>query len=1088
MRIRRIRRLAKVFFWGLTLLLMLAACACWFAYKLVTDSDTIGRLVRAHAARFFPGSTLETGPASVSILKGEVSLRNVQLRQRIDGRPFLAARVAWLSLRLDPRELMHGRVEPREVIVSQPRLYLRQRRDGTWNLQGLIADPWPAPAMKNPPPVLVRNGTVELVVDDGPAAPGPAAEGGPTPPALDDPSSAGAVAILRDVTMRIESADGDRLRFDGTAHGDLFEKVALEGLIDPKTGALELKGDLNGLTLSETLRRRVPPRLAPSFDALALKRGDVDLELRRLAFLPKEDEDHRLQYDASAHLRGGVWECPKLPFPVNDLSADVGLKDGLLTIRHAEGSNGGSRLLARGWARPGKALDGPFDLRVDLVKLELDRRLQARTPPQFAELWDIFKPHGQVDAYAHLVRGRPDGPVGAGATVVCHDVGTTYRHFPYPVDHLAGTLTLEKQQLSVDLHGLVGEAPARLVGKIDDPGPDAVVDLRIDAESVPIDDAFRKALPPDIRKVVDDFKPRGTVKGNVRVRRRPMVGPDARPEGIVRVDATVDLKPSCEITWAGMPYTVRNLTGQLELHPDRWEFRKIRGRNGQAIIAGDGRVERLPLPDLPDRQPPLRIDMTLRAKDLPFNEDLRRALQPAWRKTWAIIDPHGASDVDAVIHVEAGKPDLYHVAITPSAKEESSVRLQIPRPAQPGADAGGTTELRMDDVRGRFEFDNGKVAMKGVTFLFHDAPVRFESGAVRVEDSGRFDLEAKDLEVKDIRFDSNLRKVMPPLMAKFAMKLDDGRPFRARGDLKIGWSGVPGEPAWCRWDRTLVVLNDNSVTSEVPLRHVQGLLEDVRGWSNGLGLEVHGRLKLDSAEVMDQQLTELTSTFHVERGQARLEDVRGRLLKGDLSGWGAISLEDSPSYSTRLSLVGARLEEYARTVPGRQSYRGALKADVALEGKGSDIRSVHGRGVAEITEGDLGEQNFAMKFVGFINTRMSLFDPSRNDSRTAFDSANVSFRIDQGRTTLDPIRLSGSAFSLQGKGRRDPMGNLDLSLNVLYGRGRRVPILSPVMNAVGSQIFNVRVTGTSSNPTFQGEFGPRLQNLSIGRGPRNGLE
>ena len=35
--------------------------------------------------------------------------------------------------------------------------------DGTWNLQGLLADPWPGPWLDKTPPILIENGTVELV-------------------------------------------------------------------------------------------------------------------------------------------------------------------------------------------------------------------------------------------------------------------------------------------------------------------------------------------------------------------------------------------------------------------------------------------------------------------------------------------------------------------------------------------------------------------------------------------------------------------------------------------------------------------------------------------------------------------------------------------------------------------------------------------------------------------------------------------------------------------------------------------------------------------------------------------------------------
>ena len=125
------------------------------------------------------------------------------------------------------------------------------------------------------------------------------------------------------------------------------------------------------------------------------------------------------------------------------------------------------------------------------------------------------------------------------------------------------------------------------------------------------------------------------------------------------------------------------------------------------------------------------------------------------------------------------------------------MRLVIERTPLPGIDPGGTIELKMENVQGRFDFDNGKVQMSDVNFLFHDAPVQFDSGDVFVEDSGRFALNVSDLWVREVHFDSTMRKIMPPLMAQFALRLDDGRPFTARGNLKIGWEGKVGQPAWC---------------------------------------------------------------------------------------------------------------------------------------------------------------------------------------------------------------------------------------------------------------------------------------------------
>ena len=147
--------------------------------------------------------------------------------------------------------------------------------------------------------------------------------------------------------------------------------------------------------------------------------------------------------------------------------------------------------------------------------------------------------------------------------------------------------------LTVDLQTLIGGQPLRLTGTIQNPGVDAVVRLDIQAESMPIDDALKKAMPADVRKVVDQFNPSGVVKAHATVLREPMPGPADRPEGLIAIDAEIDLSERCEITWDRLPYPIRNLKGRLEIHPDSWVFKNMRGKNGQAKITASGSVEKL---------------------------------------------------------------------------------------------------------------------------------------------------------------------------------------------------------------------------------------------------------------------------------------------------------------------------------------------------------------------------------------------------------------------------------------------------------------------------------------------------------------
>ena len=125
---------------------------------------------------------------------------------------------------------------------------------------------------------------------------------------------------------------------------------------------------------------------------------------------------------------------------------------------------------AEGTIGLGDPAHSPLDLQVDLTDLELDQRLRDRTPAEYDELWDVFKPSGRVTRRCTWSAARPGEPVDLSATVDCRDVAAVYRHFQYPLDHLTGRLTLEKNMLKVELQTLKGGQPVHLEGNDQEPG------------------------------------------------------------------------------------------------------------------------------------------------------------------------------------------------------------------------------------------------------------------------------------------------------------------------------------------------------------------------------------------------------------------------------------------------------------------------------------------------------------------------------------------------------------------------------------------------------------------------------------------
>lgn len=1047
-------RVRKILFLGTLLIVCTVAGGLGFAYSYYTDSTNLKELIRKEFPRYLPQAKLDLGTVRVRPLIGELKVTHVNVRQVIDGVNSQTLYIPWLHVRVDPKALFKGHCEPQEVIVAQPKLWLCRRKDGTWNIQGLLADPWPAPPMKQTPPIIIQNATIML------SDPSAAAEGGET-----------LVTVLDKASFKVEADQDGLLKFEGSANkGDVLDRLDLRGTIDVATGRVTLSGDVTRLVPSERLFSRLPPDVSAAIQKSGLSGGEVDLELESIGYDPKAEG--KLHYSVSGQLHAGVWNCPKLPFPINDVRCKFSVCDGLLTIKEATGSNGSTTVHGNGRVVLGAALP-ELNLNIGVNELEFDDRLRKWLPPEFAATWDEFRPRGRVNIAVNVKRPAADAPVAIETHTECLDVGMEYAYFRYPLDHMRGHVDWVGNTVSLDLATLIAGQPLRARGTIENPGPDAVVKLDFQGAALPIDKTLLGAIPPEITKVINDFEPSGSVRGTAHFERKPPLGPHDDPKGRITIDAALDLNERCSIQWAGLPYPIENLTGHLELHPDHWTFKDMRGQNGQAVVTGYGDVRKLGVDA--EGKDELKIDLHLHAEHLPFDQELQRSLPQAWQKTWPVLNPIGSSDVDAHILVEPHKPERYHIEVVP--KQATSVRLKFERTRRSAADPGGLIEMRMEDVNGRFVFDNGTVRMQDVAFKFRESPVQFAEGTVQVENNGGFRLAVSNLWARDFRLDAGLREKMPPVMGQFARRLDDGHTFEFTGNLALNWSGDSNQPVHCLWNSVQVVLDDNKLEAGIPLKNIHGILRDVQGSSDGESLNVDGVLQLSSVFLVGQQVTNVEAPFHIGKGTARLDNIRAELLGGEVNGDAQISLDTTPRYSANLTLRDADLEHYARTIPGRQRFRGLVSADVAFKGLGGDLRTLQGGGEAHIRQGDLGELPSFLTFMKVLTLTPV--------TKTAFDSADVYFKIENGQSLLDPIKFTGDAFSLMGKGTLDVQGALDLRLRVLYGRDRmHLAYLSDALREASGQFLVVRVQGTPGYPTFDLEPLPGAKALAERRAAR----
>ena len=320
---------------------------------------------------------------------------------------------------------------------------------------------------------------------------------------------------------------------------------------------------------------------------------------------------------------------------------------------------------------------------------------------------------------------------------------------------------------------------------------------------------------------------------------------------------------------------------------------------------------------------------------------------------------------------------------------------------------------------------------------------------------------------------------MPQVMSQFALRLDDGKAFRIRTDLALGWSGKASEVATCSWENGTVVFVDNTIQAGLPLKHLQGQLDHVRGSFDGRSLVVSGALDLSSVNLFDVHVTELTTPIEVRDGRASLPSIKGTLMGGEIIGSLAVDLESTPKFEAHLAIEGIDLQNYARSLPGKQGYRGKVSGRVDLQGLGGDLHTLTGGGEAHVAQGDLGK----LPLWALLIKRLNL-TPS---TKTAFDQADVWFSIRNGMTTFNPIEFFGDAFSLHGRGTLDVQGEIDAKLRVLYSRDAwHIPGVSDLIREAEGQFLVIRVTGPAVAPTFKLEFIPGAIEAAKSVGARRG--
>jgi len=742
--------------------------------------------------------------------------------------------------------------------------------------------------------------------------------------------------------------------------------------------------------------------------------------------------------------RGGTSTCRFFPYTFHEVTGRIEYTPEDLRIVDLHGVRGGGEATVNAW------LDAPTlaaEKHVDVTArgIEVDGALLAALPSRFRAVAADFHPGGQVDAQVTL--RQPEVPRGTrpkwttATTISLRGVRMQYDRFPYPLENLTGTLTVDGDRLT--LQNITGQAEG---GRISADGAvhferDSVshVSLKLRAESTPLDGKLLEALPASFRKPLQELQVRGTIDVDADLLLDPSL------PGNVRYQATVTVRDGA-VKPAPFPVEISEVGGDLELKPGYVGIRKLTGRYGKADLTAQGSIQM-------DSDPP-SVELTIASKGLLLDEAFRKALPADLRTSLGEWRLNGPIDTQTVFR--RGHTDDEADLVTTDVSLRR-VRVTHPRLGAP-----------WEEVEGRLRLDSAGLSVEGMDGRWGTAMVHGEGQWLRQgeQQAGEWKLSAIGLTL-----DKSVRHWLPPAAAALWDKLNPS----GQVDVFLDQLHVPattdGAPAPIQV-KGYVELRDVALRGPTTPLRLSGSLSGTGSISEGsAGTSLDGRAVLSTLEWGMHRFHSLSAEWslaRMQRGEGVLTfpSVTGQLYGGSLSGKIDLQFDDgAASFDASAMIRGMQLQPFIITERAARKdtepapdVRGTVNADVYVSGPVGDVTPRRGGGRIEIVDGHLYRLPILLAILNVLNLSMPQDD--------ALAEARAEFFLVGDRLQFQEIVLRGDSLALTGSGTMTLTDRaVDWHLvNVGTKTWARIPVLAEFMEGASRELVEVRVTGPLSQP------------------------
>lgn len=1038
-------------FRGFISCLLIAALVVFVCILLLKDN--LNEQIRTVVEKKLNEAVAETN-VSVSLEGAEFrrgnGIRLTGLKLTDGVKPLLSTEVIFIRTPAEVWELIGDKVSVDSVQVTGLKLYAQQNEDQSFNVAEILKKiKLPKPKQQMPMPrISLLNASIQCQLSGG----------------------------TKSIDVNLPAAD---IQFDDQTKdfhvrakliSSFFHAINLNGEFSTASKSWRAWGDAKRFSVTPEIYDHLPKKLREESLAFrALKaRLDFDFDLKG-----NTQELTVPTFAVTGKVSEGSVRDQRLPFPINGVTARFEANNSRVKIDDVIVESPIGRVDIS-FKTDGLTTSSPFELIAKINPLYVDQRLGESLPPEARDFLRKFSPQGNLSLNAKL--SFQNGRWVPDVQLDLLDMSFAFHKCPYPIRNARGRVTLDAEQIVIDIDATASGRKVKFEGKFLDPGPNSHgrINVILDGQ-IPIDRYVFQALAqlPDISRSLQEFNPRGSFGFGGSITR--LKGND----GKIHEDFFYKIfVHDVELNYDHFPLPFKNVYGVIEATPNKSTFRDFRGLNVGAETFARGRwtAEN-------------GLDITIESSNVELNNSLKSALPKVVHEPWDGLNPSGAlgklhahitkkprQPVDFVVNLFSGKTserfgqvDRLPTSTAPSRQINPAITINP---------TWFPYELKQVDTHVEFRPDR---------FVIHSLKGKHRKSNVSIRGDGSFGPNGWACNLQRVYFDRLLpseefTSALPKALGDSieAMEIDGmlnvGGNVSFKSETNFDRNGRRIQlPLETRWDLTADI-DSGSILCGVLLDDIYGAIRLV-GNASGEQFRSMGGIDIDSLVWNDIQLKNIRSPIYLDQQQALLglwatakqpnarpESITCNLFGGKLAANAKVSLHGKQAFEVQGTLKDADLKQFTfELAPGYSDVAGRAFGGFRVTGDNTGTHSLRGQGEVDLVDAAISEVPVMLGMLKLLSVKQI--------DRTLFNESKIIFRIEGEHVLFDDLEFLGDAISLKGNGEMDFDQNIELQFYTAVGRdGFRIPLLSPLIGAASQQILVIDVNGKTHDPKIKKNF------------------